>query len=350
MEKITVNGSTSYDVLVEHGIIDRAGELLRYNIGGEKAFIVTDSNVATLYLSKVSDSLKEAGYEVSSIVLASGESTKSVENYTFLMNLLSEHDFAKTDLVVALGGGVIGDLTGFVASTFKRGIRLVQMPTSLLSAVDSSIGGKTAINLPAAKNQVGTIYNPAMVICDPSLMLSLSEVSLKDGYAEIIKYGILSGYDIIEALRAAIDTDDYTSVICQAISTKRDVVEMDEGDTDFRQYLNLGHLIGHAIEANADYEIPHGAAVARGLAWEARSCAFAGYTVMSTYMEISALLEEFGFDVSEAYNIDELMPYIMRDKRIRDGVIQILTPVHIGECIMRPLSANQLETFVKLGL
>ena len=119
MEKITVNGSTSYDVIVEHGIIDRVGELLRDNIGGEKAFIVTDSNVATLYLSKVSDSLKEAGYEVSSIVLASGESTKSVENYTFLVNLLSEHDFAKTDLVIALGGVVIGDLTGFVASTFS---------------------------------------------------------------------------------------------------------------------------------------------------------------------------------------------------------------------------------------
>lgn len=347
MDIITINGSTSYDVYVEHGILGRMGELLRDNLGGEKALIVSDSNVAALYLGMVSDSLKEAGYDISTIVLASGEQTKSIDNYSFLLNLLSERDFHKTDLLVALGGGVIGDLVGFVSSTFKRGMRCVQVPTSLLAAVDSSVGGKTAINLPTAKNQVGTICNPAVVICDPDTINSLPHEELLNGYAEIIKYGVLSGIEIIDSLRLAIDSQDYQDVIVKSVTIKRDVVEMDEGDNDFRQFLNLGHLIGHAIEAYTDYEISHGAAVATGLAMETRCCALAGYTEMSTYLAISALLQEFGFDISDRYSSSELMPFIHRDKRIRDGIIQLIVPESIGSCVMRELPASELELFVR---
>lgn len=350
MDNITINGSTSYDVYVEHGIIGRMGELLRDEFSGEKALVVSDSNVAALYLSNVSESLREAGYETSTIVLAAGEQTKSIDNYVFLQNLLSEREFAKTDILIALGGGVIGDLVGFAASTYKRGIRCVQVPTSLLAAVDSSVGGKTAINLPSAKNQVGIIRNPAVVICDPDVMTSLPQSELRNGYAEIIKYGILNGEDIIEDLRLALQSQDYQDVIVKSVSIKRDIVEMDEGDNDFRQFLNLGHLIGHAIEANSDYAITHGTAVAMGLALEAKCCSLSGYAEMGTYLAISALLEEFNFETSCIYSWSDLMPYILRDKRIRDGKIQILVPEHIGNCVMRELPVSKLESFIRLGL
>ena len=350
MDRITVNGSTSYDVIIESGILDRVGELLRDEIGGERALIVADSNVAALYLNTVADSLKEAGYEISSLALAPGEQTKSIDNYVFLLNVLAEREFSGTDLIVALGGGMIGDLVGFVGSTYKRGMKCVQLPTSLLAAVDASVGGKTAINTPSGKNQVGTIHNPSIVICDPAVMSTLSDSALHEGYAEIIKYGILSGNDVINALRSAVTSGDYSDVIKRSVIIKRDIVEMDEEDLSFRQYLNLGHLVGHAIEAFNDYSISHGQSVAEGLAIEARCAAMNGFTEMSTYLGITALLEEFNFDISRMYSLDDLQPYLLRDKRLRDGSIQIIVPVKIGECSMRELSSCKLADYIKAGL
>jgi len=349
MKKITVHGSTEYDVLIENGLLAKAGSLVRDELGGERVLILTDSNVAALYLNEAAESFKTAGYLVNTLVLPAGEETKDIENYTYLLNVLAENKLSSSDVLVALGGGVVGDLAGFAGATYKRGMKLVQMPTSLLAAVDSSVGGKNAINLPAAKNQVGTIRNPHIVICDPELMKTLPEAELRNGWAEIIKYGLLNGMEIIEQLREA--GEDYSEVIATAVGIKRDIVEMDEGDASFRQYLNLGHLIGHAIEADSDYAISHGEAVAAGFVLEARCCAFSGYMEIGTYMEISALLEEFGFVNSEVYSspLENLLPYVQRDKRIRDGVIQILVPEKIGACRMRPLSSSQLESFLKAG-
>ena len=216
MDRIKVNGSTSYDVVIERGILGRTGDLLLDEIGGDKALIVSDTNVGSLYMNTVADSLRDAGYEVNTIALAPGEQSKSLENYEFLLGYLADHEYAGTDIAVALGGGMIGDLVGFTASTYKRGMKCVQIPTSLLAAVDSSVGGKTAVNLPSGKNQVGTIRNPAIVICDPEVLSTLSDEALHEGYAEIIKYGILRGCDIIDALRAAVSGPspaDFSEVI-----------------------------------------------------------------------------------------------------------------------------------------
>lgn len=350
MDRITINGSTSYDVIIEHGILDRVGELLRDEIGGERALIVTDSNVAALYLNTVADSLRDAGYDIFSLTLAPGEQSKSIDNYVFLLNVLAEREFSGTDLIVALGGGMIGDITGFVGSTFKRGMKCVQIPTSLLAAVDASVGGKTAINTPSAKNQVGTIHNPSMVVCDPDLMSTLSDAALHEGYAEILKYGILTGSDIIDSLRAAVANGDYSDVIRRSIVIKRDIVEMDEEDLSFRQYLNLGHLVGHAIEASNDYAISHGQAVAEGLAIEARCAAMSGFIEMSSYLTITALLEEFNYDISKTYSFADLQPFLLRDKRLRNGCIQIIVPIRIGECIMRELDSVDLASYIRAGL
>lgn len=350
MDKITINGSGYYDVLIQRDILSSAGELILSQVGGEKALIVTDSTVGGLYLHTLTESLRNCGYETVDIILSPGETSKDIDSYTFLLNILAEHTFSSSDIIVALGGGVIGDLAGFVASTYHRGTKFVQIPTTLIAAVDSSIGGKNSINLSVAKNQVGTIRNPSIVICDPSVMSTLSDDSKLDGYAEIIKYGILSGYEIIDQLRLSIENDDYSDVISASVRIKRDVVEMDEDDSSFRQYLNLGHLIGHAIEAHSDYSISHGQAVAYGLALETRACAFAGFTSLTTYNTVTNLLREFGFDIDETFRFEDLMPYILHDKRIRNGIIQILVPVNIGECIMRPLEAPFLSDFIRLAL
>ncbi len=349
MERIIINGSSSYEVIIDRGLLSSVGDILLNKVGGEKALIVTDSNVAGLYLNVLADSLREFGYEVVDIVLPPGEESKDIENFKFLLEVLADREFSSTDVIIAFGGGVIGDLVGFVASSYRRGTKCVQIPTSLLAAVDSSIGGKNAVNLPTAKNQVGSIRNPSIVLCDPSVISTLSIDQMSDGYAEIIKYGILNGFAIIDKLHTAISNDDFSDVIADSVMIKKDIIEMDEDDQSFRQYLNLGHLIGHAIEAYNDYSISHGKAVAYGLALEARACAFAGYTSLKTYNTITDLLREFGFDIDEPYRFEDLMPYILRDKRIRNGIIQILVPLDIGECVMRPLEASKLSDFIKLA-
>ena len=332
MEKISINGSTSYDVIIESGVLNRLGTLLSAEIGTGKALVVSDSNVATLYLDNVSNSLTDAAFEVSQLVLSAGEETKNIDNYVLLLNKLSEQDFSKTDFLIALGGGVIGDLAGFAAATFKRGMRFVQLPTTLLAAVDSSVGGKTAVDLPSGKNQVGIIRNPDIVICDPLTMQTLSHQNLLEGYAEIIKYAVLRGQDIADSLRQAISTGDYTDVIYKSICIKRDYVEADEADNNTRQFLNLGHLIGHAIEASSDYQISHGIAVAYGLALESKSCALAGYTDMQVHTDIVEMLCSFGFTLTQSFDLDDLLPYMLRDKKIREDKIAIIVPERIGHC------------------
>ena len=350
MDRLTVNGSTSYDVIIERDIQGRVGELLRDELGGEKALIVTDSNVGSLYLDIIADSTRDSGYETYTVALAYGDQTKNIDNYSFLLSVLADHEFSSTDLVIALGGGMIGDLAGFVAATYKRGTKCVLMPTSLLACVDASIGGKTAINLPSGKNQVGTIRNPSMVVVDPEFITTLSGSALQEGYAEIIKYGILKGNEIIDLLREAVSSGDYSDVIRQSILIKKSYVEADESDSDLRQFLNLGHLVGHAIEAHYEYRIRHGQAVAEGLAIEARCAAMSGFIEVSTYLAITALLEVFEFGISNTYSLDDLMPFMVNDKRIRDGAINLIIPNYIGDCTMRAMNASQLADYIRKGL
>ena len=350
MDRLTVNGSTSYDVIIEQGILDRVGELVRDEIAGEKALIITDTNVSALYLDTVAASLDASGYAVSVVEFEASDASKSMDNYVDILSVLAEHEFSGTDVIVALGGGMIGDIAGFAGATYKRGMKRVMIPTSLLAAVDAAVGGKTAINLPSGKNQVGTISNPSIVICDPDTMSTLSDAALHDGYAEILKYGILTGYTIIDELRAGIASGDYSQVIRTSIAIKRDVVERDEGDQTYRQFLNLGHLVGHAIEALSEYSVSHGQAVAEGLAIESRCAALSGLSAMSTHLEISDLLEEFGFDISKAYSLSDLTPYIAQDKRLRAGTIAIIVPELVGQCTMRSISADMLATYVNAGL
>ena len=350
MDKIAVNASRPYTVVIEDGLLGSVGSLIRDELGGSRAMVVTDDTVSFLYLDKVMSSLRESGYEAFSFVLASGEASKNTDNYIRLMTALCDCGLERSDVVIALGGGVVGDIAGFAASTWMRGTRYVNVPTTLLAAVDSSIGGKTAVDLPVGKNLIGSFWNPSLVIIDPMTLRTLSPETFLDGYAESIKYGILTDPHMMTVLRTADESRDYNELIGRAIRVKVQIVEKDESDHGMRQYLNFGHLLGHAVEACSDFKISHGSAVALGLALESKGCALSSLTDISVHHEITKILEEFHFDLTTDFTRDDLMPFIRHDKRIRDEHIRLIVPEQIGKCGMRDISIEDMPQFVTLCL
>jgi 3-dehydroquinate synthase len=264
--------SKEYPVFLNSKAIDEAGRLWSSIGRSDKVIIITDNNVAGLFLEIVEASLLAQGFSVSSIVLDPGEGAKSMETAAGLYSNLFELQVRRKDAIMALGGGVIGDLAGFVASTYMRGIGLIQVPTTLLSQVDSSIGGKVGVNISEAKNYVGSFYQPDMVITDPSLLQSLPKRQLQEGFAEVVKYALLSGEEFFTALEAS--SEDFLDlnlsfvepVVRRCIEYKLRVVSEDERDYGRRAVLNLGHSVGHGIESAGNYEqYSHGQAVALGL-------------------------------------------------------------------------------------
>lgn len=264
--------SKEYPVFLSAGAMAGAGRLWR-SLGNEgKVVIITDSNVAGLHLSSLAQSFAASGASVQSVIVEAGETAKSLENTTGLYSRLFALKTRRRDAVCALGGGVVGDLAGFVASTYMRGIKLIQVPTSLLAQVDSSVGGKVGVNIPEAKNFVGTFYQPDMVITDPSLLKTLPRSQLVEGLAEVVKYCLISGEDFFANFEMS--HDEFLSlnlayvepVIRRCIEYKLRVVSEDERDFGRRAVLNLGHSVGHGIEAAGRFELySHGQAVALGL-------------------------------------------------------------------------------------
>ena len=249
MKRIRVHASREYDVLIENGLFASLGALAKDVLKGKKVCIVSDTNVAPLYLDAAVKSLEESGFCAESFVFPAGEDSKNGRTYLSLLNFLAEIKLTRADALIALGGGVVGDLTGFAAATFLRGIDLIQIPTTLLSCVDSSVGGKTAIDLPAGKNLAGAFYQPKLVICDPEMLKTLPGSIFSDGCAEVIKYGLIDSASLMEKLANIHARKNLEEVICECVDMKRDIVESDEFDTGRRQLLNLGHTFAHSIEA-----------------------------------------------------------------------------------------------------
>ncbi|MBQ1789922.1 MAG: 3-dehydroquinate synthase, partial [Oscillospiraceae bacterium] len=256
--------SGCYEVKVGSGLIRTLGEeMQRLGMGG-RCVVVSGENVFPLYGQTALTSLREAGFQADAVVFPAGENTKSLACYGELMNDLTDRQFSRSDCLVALGGGVTGDLTGFAAATYQRGIRFVQVPTTLLSAVDSSVGGKTAVNLPAAKNQVGAFYQPQLVLCDTDTLLTIPERELRAGMAEVIKDAVIGDpdlFDLLQHTEPARLFDALPEIIEACVRLKAEIVEEDERDVGRRRLLNLGHSFGHAIEQRSGYTMLHGEAV-----------------------------------------------------------------------------------------
>ncbi|MFA5658512.1 MAG: 3-dehydroquinate synthase, partial [Oscillospiraceae bacterium] len=266
MKTLTVRVKPEYEIYIGSGVLKSCGEIIAKKVKGKKAVIVTDDIVSDLYAKSVALSLNEQGVKTDIFVFENGEHSKSHEILIKLYDYLSEKQMTRSDFLVALGGGVVGDLTGFAAATYLRGLEVVQLPTTLLAMTDSSIGGKTAVNIKSGKNLVGAFKQPACVICDTNTLKTLSDEIFTDGMSEVIKYGMIKDAALFELLNKKADDTDIEQVILKCAEIKKTVVESDEFDKGERMLLNFGHTLGHAIEKYYNYNgISHGKAVAVGM-------------------------------------------------------------------------------------
>ena len=350
MKVVSVHASQSYDVIIGSEILSKIGTYAAEIRRNCTAAIISDTNIWPLYGETVAKSLEEAGLRPIFFVFPAGEASKNANTYLEILNFLAENKVTRTDLIIALGGGVTGDMAGFAAATFLRGISYIQVPTSLLAMVDSSVGGKTAIDLPAGKNLVGAFKQPKLVLCDIDTLSTLPRALFLDGCAEVIKYGMLYDADLIRYLQQTGPAFDREKVISECVRMKRDVVQEDEFDTGGRQKLNLGHTIGHGIEAHSHFQITHGQAVAAGMAIVTKAAAARGICTYDTYQVLAELLRRFDLPITTDFNANELYLSALVDKKRAGGSVNLIVPREPGRCDIMSTPVSELESFIKAGL
>jgi len=350
MARIEVTASKTYNIHIGTGLLPQVGQYVSELGRVRKICIVSETTVWPLYGDTVLESLENAGFEVCSFIFPAGESSKNGATFLELLNFLAEHQLTRTDLIAALGGGVVGDLAGFAAACFLRGIRFIQFPTTLLAAVDSSVGGKTAIDLASGKNLAGAFYQPSLVLCDIDTLNTLPEDVFRDGCAEVIKYAILYDPDLFATLRRDGLRFDREAVISRCVELKRDVVNADEFDTGARQKLNLGHTIGHGVEALSNFTLSHGKAVAIGTAIVTRASHCFGICDQETVDAVVDILYQFGLPVNTEFTATQLQERALSDKKRSGGTVNLIVPEAIGRCAIRPTVVTELESFLQAGL
>lgn len=341
MQTITVSlRERSYPIHIENGLLDRAGALIADTLGPCAVAVVTDDIVAPLYLQRLLHSLEAAGLRASSVVLPHGEKTKCLKSLEQLYTFFCGEHLTRADAVIALGGGVMGDLAGLAAATYLRGVRFVQVPTTLLAQVDSSVGGKVAVDLPQGKNLVGAFWQPSLVICDPETLRTLSDDYWRDGLGEVVKYGAIGDAELFSLLesRAPLGRDGLMAVmddiLRHCIQAKADVVAQDECDTGLRMILNFGHTLAHAVEACQHYEgLRHGEAVAVGMSVITRLSEARGLTLKGTSARLDALLLALRLPSSLPDIPEEALEQAMRmDKKNLGATLRVIVLDDIGHC------------------
>ena len=350
MKTIEVSASGSYQVKIGSSLLSTLGVQVAGICRSGTAAIVSDSNVWPLYGQIATESLEKAGFRVVSFVFFAGEESKNGQTYLELLNFLASRQVTRSDCLIALGGGVVGDLTGFAAATYLRGIAYIQVPTTLLAAVDSSVGGKTAIDLPAGKNLAGAFYQPRLVLCDTDTLTTLPEEIFRDGCAEVIKYGVLYDPQLFSQLMLSGPDFDRESVIARCVELKRDVVAMDEFDNGLRQKLNLGHTVGHGIEGHSNFTVSHGRAVAMGMAIVARAAAAGGLCSRADADAIVQLLERFHLPTGTDYAAEDIYRCALSDKKRSGGKVNLIVPRAVGRCDILPTPVEELKSFIEAGL
>ncbi len=346
MQTLRVNlPNREYDIKIEKGIFDRAGELVAEIHKPCRVAVVTDSNVGPLYGERLLNSFEKSGFEPFVITIPAGEGSKSVEQLTNLYTEMLGFGLTRSDLIVALGGGVVGDITGFCASTLLRGIPFIQIPTTLLAQVDSSVGGKVAVNLPQGKNLVGAFYQPKLVIMDPLCLDTLSDRVFCDGMAEVIKYGVILDEELFEKIESAPSReaimDIIEDVVYRACDLKRMVVEEDELDTGKRMILNFGHTFGHAIEKKYNFtDYTHGEAVAAGMVMAAQYGEHLGISPDGTSKRIAELIGNFGLPQWVDIDKASLLNAVKVDKKGEGNLVSLVIPEKIGKVILKKIDKD----------
>lgn len=332
MTTVRIEASRAYDVTIAPGLLGRAGALLRPLTQAKRAALVCGDRVEPLYAGTLQGALEQSGFAVSLKVIPHGEAYKTLETCGEILAFLSRNAFTRGDLVVALGGGVTGDLAGFAAAVYQRGCGLVQVPTTLLAAVDASVGGKTAVDLPEGKNQIGCFCQPLAVLCDTDAFSTLDARELRCGLAECAKIGLLFDRDFFFALPALARERRYEEIVARCVAYKRDLVEKDEFDRGERRLLNLGHSFGHALEQASRWQIPHGEAVAAGMAMIARAAAARGLCADGERDAILALLAALSLPTETDYSADELLAALEKDKKREGDTLTLVVPRAVGRC------------------
>lgn len=350
MEKLTVKVDKSYDILIGQDILGSIGHRAKDLNGLGKVLVVSDDIVHSLYGDVVYNSLKEAGYNVFEFTFNHGEKSKNLNTFSQIINFLAEQGFVRTDLIIALGGGVVGDISGFVAASYMRGIDYIQVPTTLLSMIDSSVGGKTAVDLEAGKNLVGAFYQPRLVLIDTNTLLTLPCIEYKNGMGEGIKYAVLEGGELKDLVLDGVklsDTQSITRFVYLCVDSKRKIVEEDEKESNIRRLLNLGHTFAHAIEKLSLYEIPHGLCVAAGLDIIARISNAHSKLSDIDYMTILNILEKYELNNMNPYTIDQMIDIIKLDKKVESDNINFVMPYAFGDCRIEKVQLSKIKEFVK---
>jgi 3-dehydroquinate synthase len=347
---IPVRAGDGYDDVIGSGLLCESGRLIRDAIGECRLAVATDGNVEKLYLQPLMKSLSAAGYDARSFVFPAGEKSKRLHTLSDMLEFFAGERLTRKDCVVALGGGVVGDLAGFATGCFLRGIRYIQMPTTLLAAVDSSIGGKTAVDLAAGKNLAGLFHQPSLVLCDTDCFETLPPEEFSNGAAEAIKTGILDD----ESLFSLFEQDQIKSkiddIVERCVRYKAKIVERDEKEAGERKLLNLGHTAGHAIELCSGYAVSHGRAVAAGLGIIARASEKLGWAEEPIAGRVEAALIKNGLPISTNFSPEALASAALSDKKRAGDLITLVVPRKIGACALMELPVERLADVFRAGL
>ena len=354
MTTIHVDSSKKYDVIIDGGLLSRCGEIIRDTCGGNIAVIVSDDNVFALYGMDLTSQLEQNGYDVKSFVIEHGEKSKNTENLVELLRFLAQNNVSRSDVICTLGGGVVGDFGALAAGMFNRGMPLAAIPTSLLAMVDSSVGGKTAVDLPEGKNLVGMFYQPDVVLCDYELLGTLPPEFFADGMAEVIKYGVISSESLFETLensdgediRNLRDKDLVEKIIGECVAIKRDIVGEDELDKGIRQLLNFGHTIAHGIEQQSGYTIFHGNAVASGMVSISRAYAAMGKCEASVPERIEAVVKKYGLPSELPFEPAALSNAAIHDKKRMGRNITVVVPEKIGHGVLEKIPVEKMIEYI----
>ena len=349
MKSIRVNTSTPYTVKIGSGLIENAGKEIAALTKAKNVMIVSDDVVFPLYGEKLIASLVDAGFNCETFVYQNGEEHKRLSTVESLIEDMAVLHFTRSDIIVALGGGVCGDMAGFAAAIYARGIDYVQIPTTLLAAVDSSVGGKTAVDLTHGKNLCGAFHQPIAVLCDTDTLSTLKEINIQDGLAEMLKYGIICDRDLFDKVKDY-KNNDIEELIARCVEIKRDIVTGDEFDRGQRMLLNLGHTVGHAVEAASNFKITHGHGVAIGTAIMSRAARVRDMISRCDLDEIISALEKCGLPTKTDIDADTLFELTLSDKKSSGDFINLIIPREIGECEICRIEKSDVKEIIKAGL
>lgn len=355
MRTITVRAaSKSYEVLIGKDAVEVLGEQAKKVCPGAlKALVVSETNVAKFYLNKVESVLAEAGFEVTDYVFEAGEQNKNINEIAGMWNRMAEAGFTRTDFVVGLGGGVTTDMAGFAASTFLRGIKVIQLPTSLLAMVDASVGGKTGIDIPMGKNQVGAFWQPSVVIEDISFLKTLPDEVFTEGMGEVTKHAFIMDLALLEKLESAdgdIKSDEAVleEIVAMNVADKASVVGEDETDNGRRQTLNFGHTVGHVIERDSGFTKPHGVCVAKGMGIIIDACVNAGTLAKEDADRMKNLLKLYKLPTGDEITPEQIVAGAMNDKKKRGNTLSVILVNKIGNAEIRKMTAEEFLKFLSV--